>query len=106
MYRRPFAQHRTQWAIGLLMVLLSGAVQAQTAPSVLSVEHVALGTNAVRITVALDGPAPEPRSFFVEQPARLSIDLPQTGIAPGTKRVHPINIGATRSLALAEAQGR
>ncbi|MEQ8269267.1 type IV pilus secretin PilQ [Algiphilus sp.] len=106
MYRHPHAQHRTRWAIGLLAVLLAGAVQAQDTPSVQSVEHVALGTNAVRITVNLDGPAPEPRSFFVEQPARLSIDLPQTGIAPETKRVHPINIGATRSLALAEAQGR
>lgn len=106
MFRRPPAQRRTQWAFGLLTVLLACAVQAQTTHSVQSIEHVALGTNAVRITVAFDGPAPETRSFFIEQPARLSIDLPDTSIAADIERVYPINIGATRSLALAEAQGR
>ena len=90
----------------LLMALLAGQAVAQDARSIQSVEHVALGTNSVRVSVRLDGDVPEPSTFFVEDPARLSVDLPATRLGAGVGRVHRINIGATRSLALAEAQGR
>lgn len=81
------------------------AVPAHAERTLQDVDFVALGSNAVRITLRVDGDAPEPSAFFVQQPPRLSIDLPGTGIG-GVDRVRRINIGDTRSVALAEAGGR
>lgn len=97
-----------QWrrgAGGLLLAILATAAGGQSERRIEAVDHVALDNNSVRVTLTFDGPAPEPKSFFVEQPARLSIDLPGTRIGD-LGRVHPINVGDTRSLALAEASDR
>ena len=90
---------------GLLLAVLATVASAQSERSIEAVDYVALDTNSVRVTLTFDGPAPEPKSFFVEQPARLSIDLPGARLGD-IGRVHPINVGDTRSLALAEASDR
>lgn len=98
-------RHLRRGAGGLLLAVLATAAPAQSERSIEAIDHVALDTNSVRITLTFDGPAPEPKSFFVEEPARLSIDLPNTRLGD-LGRVHRINVGDTRSLALAEASDR
>lgn len=105
MYGTTIKRHLRRGAGGLLLAVFAGTALGQAERSIEAVDHVALDTNSVRIDLRFDGPAPEPKSFFVEQPARLSIDLPATRL-DGLERVHPINIGDTRSLALAEASDR
>lgn len=100
-------QRCTRW-FALCLLASAGFTAVAQSPSkvsIQSIDHVALGANSVRITLTLDGKAPEPRSFFVEQPARLSVDLADIGIG-NVDRVRRINIGGTRSLALAQASDR
>lgn len=70
-----------------------------------SVSHVALPGGQIQITLELSGPAPEPSVFTVDQPARLSIDLPETALQVA-KRYNEIGVGAVEALALAEGAGR
>lgn len=69
------------------------------------IEVLALPGGRVLLTLTLSGIAPSPAVFTVDNPARLSLDLPNTSLALDEK-YRPINIGNTRALALAEAGGR
>ena len=60
---------------------------------------------AVRITMTLSAPAPEPVVFSVDKPARVSLDLADTKLAL-TERFKRIGSGRVRSVAAAEASGR
>ncbi len=59
----------------------------------------------VVIYLTLSGPAPEPLSFAIDNPARISIDLPDTGLATGARRT-VVKQGALDTVVAAEAQGR
>jgi len=60
---------------------------------------------AVRITLTLSAPAPEPVVFSVDKPARVSLDLAETKLAV-PERYKRIGAGRVRSVAAAEASGR
>jgi type IV pilus assembly protein PilQ len=60
---------------------------------------------AVRITLTLSGPAPEPVVFSVDKPARVSLDLAETRLAV-PERYKRVAAGRVRSVAAAEAAGR
>lgn len=70
-----------------------------------AVNHVSLPGGQVQITLDLSGPAPEPSVFTVDQPARLSLDLPDTSLDVG-ERYRRIDIGAAQAVALAEGANR
>jgi type IV pilus assembly protein PilQ len=58
----------------------------------------------LELRLRLDGAAPEPMSFTVDDPARISIDLPGTALAAPRRR--DVNIGPLTSVLTAEADGR
>nr|WP_293244977.1 type IV pilus secretin PilQ family protein [Panacagrimonas sp.] len=70
-----------------------------------SIDAVALDGDRLLLTLTLSEPAPDPVVFTVDQPARLSLDLPDTRLAVA-ERYKKINIGAARAIAAAEAEGR
>ena len=50
-------------------------------------------------------PAPQPLSFTISSPARIAIDLPDTGLAM-TARKRDIGVGGVQTVLAAEASGR
>jgi len=61
--------------------------------------------NALEVRLRTSGPAPEPLTFTIDQPARLSVDLPDVGLALEQRRID-VNAGGVDSIVAAEAGGR
>jgi type IV pilus assembly protein PilQ len=59
----------------------------------------------VELRLRLSGAAPEPMSFTIDDPARISLDLPNTALALESRR-QDANIGPLTSILAAEANGR
>jgi type IV pilus assembly protein PilQ len=91
-------------ATGLLAV---PAVIAADAPAnkLQSVDVQPLAGNGVQLVMTTSGPAPEPLSFTIDNPARISFDLPDTGLALAQRRIDVRN-GGLDSVLAAEANGR
>lgn len=92
--------------IGLLFVLLAGAAQAQGVEHLLQgMDFVAQPGDRVLLTLTLTDTAPEPNVFTVDQPARISIDLPDTALAL-TEPHRQINVGDVVGIDAVAANGR
>jgi type IV pilus assembly protein PilQ len=59
----------------------------------------------VELRLRLSGAAPEPMSFTIDDPARISLDLPNTTLALESRR-QDANIGPLTTILAAEANGR
>ena len=59
----------------------------------------------VELRLRLSGPAPDPMSFTIDNPARISLDLPNTSLALSTRR-QDVNVGPLTTVLTAEANGR
>ncbi len=98
-------------AAGLMLVTWATAAQSPilteeaSRPALVAIDATSVARDQVLITLSLSGPAPDVTSFTIEQPARLSIDLPGTRLALA-ERFRRINQGRVQSVAAAEAQGR
>lgn len=99
-------------AVGLMVAAWTAAAQgptptdaAESRPALVSLDATSIARDTVLITLSLTGPAPDVSSFTIEQPARLSIDLPDTRLALA-ERFRRIDQGRVQSVAAAEAQGR
>lgn len=96
-------------ALGWLCVVF-GAANAEEVPGaelrvLQAINYQASAGDAVLVTLQLSQEAPEPTIFTVEKPARLSIDLPGTGLAL-SKRYEEINLGNVKAYAAAEGTNR
>jgi type IV pilus assembly protein PilQ len=102
---------RTAWwsehkIVGLLLALAVGAAQAQGVGHLLQgIDFVAQPGDRVLLTLTLSDTAPEPNVFSVEQPARISIDLPDTAIALAEPH-RQIGVGDVDRVDAVEANGR
>ena len=109
--RRGLARSAALW----VALLLAPGALAQEAPaeaaasaSARTLDALEVGTTeggAVRITMTLSQPAPEPVVFSVDKPARVSLDLADTKLAV-PERFKRVGTGRVRSVAAAEAAGR
>src|SRR5512136_2561562 len=61
--------------------------------------------NQIEVKLVLDGPAPQPVTFTIDNPARLSVDLPGTTLALPSRRIG-VNSGGVDTIVAAEASGR
>lgn len=96
-----------RWLL-LAAVLSPSAASAQDAAptrALQAVDYVSLEGERLLLTLTLSEPAPEPVVFTIDQPARLSLDLPATRVALA-ERFKKINIGKARAVAAAEGKGR
>ena len=104
--RRKGTMRFTRLALALPIVALMTTAWAQDASVALeSVEFSAQSGERVAVYLRLNGPAPEPMSFAIDSPARISLDLPATGLATETRRT-VVKEGPLDTVMLAEAQGR
>lgn len=89
------------WAASLA---ISGEAWAQ-ANRLEKVEATALPGNQVEVRLQMSDVAPQPMSFTVDNPARISLDLPDTSIALPSRRID-VNSGVLTTVNAAEANGR
>lgn len=103
--RRVGLLHRAAALLMLALVAFGLPLRAEPVRTLQGLDFVALDGDRVLLTLSLSGPPPEPAVFTIDKPARLSLDLPDTGLALA-ERYRKINVGQVRSVAAAEAKGR
>src|SRR5262245_14745097 len=101
-----------QWlcqALSLCWLLAAGLLpQPASAQSALRLEGIdvqPLPGQQVELRLRLSGPAPEPMAFTIDNPARISLDLPNTALALESRR-QDANVGPLTTVQAAEANGR
>ncbi len=111
---RSTAFHHLRSALGLALACLAATfvmqgAQAADAPasanSLQSIDVQTIGGKQVQLTMHMSGPAPEPMSFTIDKPARISLDLPGVTLALPSHRIDVASAGVDTVLA-AEASGR
>jgi len=82
---------------------------AQNAPQagnqLQDIQVVQLPGDRIELRLVTSGPAPAPLAFTIDNPARISLDLPATTLAM-TSRRKDVKIGLLDTILAAEAQGR
>ena len=99
-----------QWMRTLILSALAalvspGVAWAQAANTLEEVTSTQLPGDKVQVSLRLSGPASDPASFSIDNPARIALDLPNTTLKLAAKTV-PVNIGQVRSVTAAESKGR
>src|ERR1700757_1821018 len=72
-------------------------------PALQSVDVQPLPGQQVQIIMRLSGPAPQPLSFTIDNPARISFDLPNTELALPSRRID-VHTSSLDSILAAEAK--
>ncbi|MFT4045100.1 MAG: type IV pilus secretin PilQ [Solimonas sp.] len=91
---------------GLLLASAAGMAQAQGPAHLLQgLDFVAQQGDRVLLTLTLSDAVPQPAVFTTDKPARISIDLPDTGVALAD-RYRKIGVGNVAGIAAVEAGGR
>ncbi len=92
----------------LALIGVSGAT-AQTSPQagnqLQDIQVSQLPGDRIELRLITSGPAPAPLAFTIDNPARISLDLPATTLAM-TSRRKDVKVGLLDTVLAAEAQGR
>jgi type IV pilus assembly protein PilQ len=91
--------------LGVLAMLGSGLAHAADGPALQAIDVQPLSGQQLRLTMRLSGPAPQPLSFTIDNPARISFDLPNTSLALPSRRIDVHSAGLDTILA-AETKDR
>src|SRR5712671_3095771 len=67
--------------------MLAGTARAADQPALQAIDVQPLAGQQLQITLRLSGPAPQPLSFTIDNPARISLDLPNTTLALPSRRI-------------------
>jgi type IV pilus assembly protein PilQ len=93
-------------AIALLAVAAwSQLAVAQGTARLTAVEVLPMQGSTLQVRLRTDGPAPQPLTFTIDKPARLSVDLPDVGLALENRRID-VGAGGVDTIVAAEATGR
>ena len=101
---RPFRPAALVALAGAL-VFVTQAAFAQSATTLTKVELQPQSGEQLEVRLVLDGPAPEPVAFTIDNPARLAVDLPGTAIGLDSRRID-VKAGGVDTIVAAEASGR
>ena len=102
----PARSRRAWWALAVLPFLWgSWTAQAAEGLELTDLEVSTLPGNRLVLVMTTSGPAPEPLAFTIDEPARISLDLPGVSLGSAERR-RDIKRGALDTVMLAEAQGR
>src|SRR5512137_2263523 len=111
-HRRPEAgRHYRPFRVTALVALTGAlvfaaqAALAQAATRLTGVEVQPQPGNQLEVKLVLDGPAPQPVAFTIDNPARLAVDLPGTSVALESRRID-VKAGGVDTIVAAEASGR
>jgi type IV pilus assembly protein PilQ len=106
--RRENLSLRLGRALSLCWLLAVGLVPAALQAQELRLEAIdvqPLPGQQVELRLRLSGAAPEPMTFTIDDPARISLDLPNTALALESRR-QDANVGPLTTVLAAEANGR
>src|SRR6516162_2700251 len=97
-------------ALGLLLagalgLGLGAPARAADQPALQAVDVQPLPGQQLQITMRLSGPAPQPMSFTIDNPARISFDLPNTTLAMASKRID-VHASGVDTIVAAETKDR
>ena len=81
------------------------AAYAQGEAALQSIDVQPLPNERMQLTLHLSGPAPQPLSFTIDNPARIAIDLPNTTLALPSRRID-VQSGGLDSILAAEGKSR
>lgn len=99
------------WLLPLALVSLvplgvqSAEEESGAGNSLRSIDYSVLPGNQLEMRFELDKPIAKPRTFNIQNPARIALDLPDTRNRTG-KRSISVDTGVTDSINIAESQGR
>ncbi|HKF97649.1 MAG TPA: type IV pilus secretin PilQ [Steroidobacteraceae bacterium] len=79
--------------------------RAADQPALQSIDVQPLPGQQVQVTMRLSGPAPQPLSFTIDNPARISFDLPNTTLAMPSKRID-VHASGLDTIVAAETKDR
>src|ERR1700744_2879978 len=109
LHRRPDFQILSTCAsllvLGVLGTLPSQPARAADPPKLESIDVQPLPGQQLQVTMKLSGPAPQPLSFTIDNPARISFDLPNTELALPSRRID-VHTSGLDSILAAEAKDR
>jgi type IV pilus assembly protein PilQ len=94
---------KLSFALFLLLALGAGAASAQN--QLQSVDVQTLSGQQLQVRLQLSGPATEPASFTIDQPARIALDLADTKLALQSRRID-VKSGGLGYITAAEASGK
>jgi type IV pilus assembly protein PilQ len=92
-------------ALAAFATLPGRPAQAADGPSLQSISVQPLANERMQLTLHLSGPAPQPLSFTIDNPARIAIDLPNTSLALPSRRID-VQSGGVNSILAAEGKSR
>src|SRR5882724_2565087 len=72
---------------GVLGMLAGTTARAADQPALQAIDVQPLAGQQLQLTLRLSGPAPQPLSFTIDNPARISFDLPNTTLALPSRRI-------------------
>ena len=93
-----------RFLLGALMLFASFSITAEEV-TLEGIDYSVLVGGKTQIQLSFTGPAPQPGSFTIDNPARLAIDLPSTKLGLDKKSIS-IDSGIARSIRVAEGNGR
>ncbi|TLY92982.1 MAG: type IV pilus secretin PilQ [Gammaproteobacteria bacterium] len=85
--------------------MLAGTARAADQPALQAIDVQPLAGQQLQITLRLSGPAPQPLSFTIDNPARISFDLPNTTLALASRRID-VHASGLDTILAAETKGR
>lgn len=83
----------------------AGIAHAQGERRLEAIDVVPMPGRGLELRLQLDGAAPEPLTFTIDDPARIALDLPDTVLALPSRR-QDVNVGPLTTILAAEANGR
>ena len=95
------------WLAALVLLFACAGTYAQDAPgnTLQDIQVQSLPGQQVELRLILSGPAPEPLSFTIENPARIALDLPDTALGLSSRR-RDVDLRMLDTVLTAEANGR
>ncbi|MFZ2507951.1 MAG: AMIN domain-containing protein, partial [Steroidobacteraceae bacterium] len=91
--------------LATMVIAWSQVAAAQGPVRLTAVEVQPLQGQTLRIRLRTDGVAPQPLTFTIDRPARLSVDLPDVVLALESRRID-VGSGGVDTIVAAEASGR
>jgi type IV pilus assembly protein PilQ len=92
-------------ALALAALAIPQAASAQDAVRLTAVEVQPMQGTGLQVRLRTDGTAPQPLTFTIDRPARLSVDLPDVALALDNRRID-VGAGGVDTIVAAEASGR
>jgi type IV pilus assembly protein PilQ len=90
---------------GVLGLLAGAPALGADQPALQAIDVQPLPGQQLQLTLRLSGPAPQPLSFTIDNPARISFDLPNTTLALPSRRID-VHASGLDTILAAEAKDR